>query len=139
MRIPLKVFFTKNIRDWHIALGGALGALSRFGISSISDSEILAVFVCNILGSFVISFAIEFSRGVHERMSKMISVGFCGGISVFASFSHASVKAINDENFQLFFLNLISNFAVCVLLAYIAKKFAKKIHLSRSFNRRARL
>ncbi|MBE6413400.1 MAG: CrcB family protein [Verrucomicrobiaceae bacterium] len=133
-----KIVLSKRISGIAIALGGAFGALLRYIICSIISNNILAIFICNIIGSFVISLAIEYRRNVNRKIGDMISVGFCGGVSVFASFSHDSVKALNEGNFSLFFGNLFANFAICVLVAFLAKIIVENLHNYRNKLRKAR-
>ena len=133
-----KILLSKRISSFAIAIGGAFGALLRYCICSIISNNILAIFICNIIGSFVISFGIEYRKKVNQKIGDMISVGFCGGISVFASFSRDSVRALNDGNFYLFFSNLFANFAICVCVAFLAKIAVENLHKYRDKLRKAR-
>lgn len=133
-----KVLLVRQVSTTAIAIGGALGALLRYCICLLVTNNILAVFICNIIGSFVISLAIEYRKRVNQKIGDMISIGFCGGVSVFASFSHDSVNALKSGNLTLFFGNLFANFIICVAVALLAKIFVENLHTYRARLRKIR-
>lgn len=110
-----------------VAFGGALGALARCGVSLSVDNQILAVFICNICGSFILATAIELRTKIRSELESLVSIGFCGGLSIFASFSRDSVAALRAENFSLFFINLSANFILCVCAVLAAQFLAEKL------------
>ncbi len=111
---------------WCVAFGGGLGALTRYAISSIIENGVLAVLVCNIAGSFLLAFFVELRKRVHPDFDRLVSVGFCGGLSVFASFSRNAVFEISHGRFLLFLLNVFGNFALCLLAILLAEYIAEK-------------
>ena len=127
----LKQFF---ISIWNIKLhaaavaaGGALGALARYGVCSAIANQILAVLVCNICGSFILAAAIELRAKIRREFENLVSVGFCGGLSIFASFSKDSVMALRNADFALFFINLSANFILCVCAIFAAQFAVEKL------------
>ena len=81
-----------------VALGGALGSMSRFGImqlgARLSQQLPLGVLFCNIAGSLVIgmvaAFFIKtnlFSEEVSVYIRTFAVTGFLGGFTTFSSFS----------------------------------------------------
>ena len=103
-----------------IGLGGAVGAVVRFGICDIVADHVLAVIICNIVGSFVLACANILSHKFYPELRSMVAAGFCGGISIFASFSQDSVEMLRSGEFVLFAINVIANFAICLLAVYAA-------------------
>lgn len=91
------------------------------------DNQILAVFICNICGSFILATAIELRTKIRSELESLVSIGFCGGLSIFASFSRDSVAALRAENFSLFFINLSANFILCVCAVLAAQFLAEKL------------
>ena len=134
----VKFLLKRNVHWIAIAVGGAVGALGRFGISSVVSESIYAVFICNIIGTFIISLAIEFRRKIHAELKNMIAIGFCGGISIFATFSKDSVYALQHQNYLLFFGNFIANFVACVALAFLASEIIRNLTFLRLKMRKAR-
>ncbi len=72
-----------------VAAGGALGVLSRYGISRLtlhSEALIWSTVGINIVGSFLLGLLVAehwFSRDLREA----IGVGFLGGFTTFSTFS----------------------------------------------------
>lgn len=95
-----------------VAFGGALGALARCGVSLSVDNQILAVFICNICGSFILATAIELRTKIRSELESLVSIGFCGGLSIFASFSRDSVAALRAENFFPIFYKSFGEFYI---------------------------
>lgn len=123
----LNFIYVRQLHFSAVALGGALGALTRTAICAMFESQIEAVFICNVFGSFLLSGVIELRRHIHPDVENMVSVGFCGGLSIFATFSKDSVQALSDEHYFIFILNLFGNFAVCVLAVFVAHSLATYI------------
>ena len=99
-----KTIFFKDVK-FHaaaVAFGGALGALARCGVSLSVDNQILAVFICNICGSFILATAIELRTKIRSELENLVSIGFCGGLSIFASFSRDSVARFAQRIFPYF-------------------------------------
>ena len=119
MAKTIKILLQKSIG---IAAGGAVGAVLRYAVCAAAASQIAAVAICNIAGSFVFSLAMELRRRRGAQLGNMVSAGFCGGISVFASFSKDSLDALKSGDYALFALNLSANFILCVAAANFAEK-----------------
>lgn len=104
-----------------VALGGAIGASVRVGVCAAVDDGIWAILACNIAGSFLLSAAVELRELLHPDFQKLLAVGFCGGLSVFAGFSRDSVLFLSADSYAPFFLNLLGNFALCVAAVFAAR------------------
>lgn len=76
------------------------------------DNQILAVFICNICGSFILATAIELRTKIRSELESLVSIGFCGGLSIFASFSRESVAALRAENFFTIFYKSFGEFYI---------------------------
>jgi CrcB protein len=77
----------------HVALGGAIGAMLRFGaglfvMRVVSSSFPLGVLLVNILGSFAMGvFAVySFQRGL-QNLNPFVMTGVLGGFTTFSAFS----------------------------------------------------
>lgn len=134
----LNFIYVRQLHLSAVAFGGALGALTRTAICGMFESQIIAVFICNVFGSFLLSVAIELRKHIHPDIENMVSVGFCGGLSIFATFSKDSVQALSDERYFIFFLNLFANFATCVLAVFLAHSIATYLRNHRDYLRRKR-
>ena len=82
----------------YVAAGGALGALSRYGISLLSMRLFpgaatvtgwLGTLLSNVLGAFLIGFLATMAQGAFPDkawLTPLLIVGFCGGFTTFSSF-----------------------------------------------------
>ena len=84
-----------------IALGGALGALLRFAISTVAlavlpEWTVAGTLIANILGSFVIGLVAAWvvRRGVSIEREAFLITGFCGGFTTFSAFSLETVMLV---------------------------------------------
>lgn len=104
-----------------IALAGAIGALSRYGISLaanrfISDSFPFGTLIVNVLGCFLIGYVMHLGLTtdlIPATWRVAITIGFLGGLTTFSSFSYETVRFIEDGAWALAGGNIAAN----VLLA----------------------
>lgn len=89
-----------------IAVGSALGGVSRYWISGVAARLIGETFpwgtlIVNILGSFAIGFFATLTGPdgrvyVGTMARQFVMVGFCGGYTTFSSFSLQTLNLIHD-------------------------------------------
>lgn len=121
MKRFLQLQLPKELHSFAVGLGGAFGALSRAGIDSLVANNILAVLICNLLGTFTLSAAISYRARPLSELENLISIGFCGGFSIFATFSKVSVKLLKSDEYLLFAVNGAANIILCVWAVYLAE------------------
>ncbi|MEQ8791043.1 MAG: CrcB family protein [Pirellulaceae bacterium] len=107
-----------------IALGGAVGAVSRFAIGRglhhvLGDAFPYGTLAVNVLGCFLLGalFGLrthEFSQNVHEG----ITFGFLGALTTFSTFGFETVKYSKDVSWVVGAGNVAAN----VLLGLLAVK-----------------
>ncbi|MGJ8582466.1 MAG: fluoride efflux transporter CrcB [Marinosulfonomonas sp.] len=76
-----------NLTLVHVALGGAVGAMLRYSISS-QVAFPFGTLIVNIVGSFVMGLALVLmvEKGL-DRWVPLVMVGLLGGFTTFSSFS----------------------------------------------------
>ena len=82
------------MRILFIAIAGALGALSRYGISSFVSDQLgekfaLGTLAVNVIGCFLIGFVMHIALStdiISEEMRMAITVGFLGALTTFSTF-----------------------------------------------------
>lgn len=92
-----------------IAIAGALGALSRYGLSTLisnicGDKFAFGTLTANILGCFLIGFVIHISQTtdiISADMKMAVTVGFLGALTTFSTFSLETYKYIEDSQWLL--------------------------------------
>lgn len=118
-----------------IALGGALGALSRFAVGKWVNSFWhvhfpLATLSINVVGSFLMGLAfVVISERVPslEPLRPLIMIGFLGAFTTFSTFSLEIVSLMNQQAW----LSAISYLSLSCLLGILA--LAAGIGLARAF------
>lgn len=74
-----------------VGLGGAIGALLRYGISLIpyGDGFPVLTLITNVLGAIIIGFISGYSSGNHisPYLLLFLKTGVCGGFTTFSTFS----------------------------------------------------
>ena len=119
-----------------IAAGGALGALSRFGVQKLCTFYFdgvfpLATFLVNMAGCLAIGFLIPFLAGkdlsVYQPLQAFLIIGFLGAFTTFSAFGLESWELLQKEQFFSFFLNLslqvIGGLSLVALGIWCATKF----------------
>ena len=110
-----------------IAIGGAAGALSRYGVGQAARRlgvEFPWGTLCvNLVGSFLIGliFGVQMQLSNSDRMQLLTILavtGFLGAFTTFSAFSLESVLLIRREQFVLVAVNILANCAGGVLLAF---------------------
>lgn len=105
-----------------IFIGGGLGSLTRYGIAiwlkSASISFPFATLTVNIIGSFILGFAAAMfwkEAHLHTTLKLAITVGFCGGLTTFSTFSWETFDMIKNGETLLACIYAILSVLVCII------------------------
>lgn len=86
-----------------VALGGALGSVSRYllsvAIQSRAGSFPTATLLINITGSLLLGFLVRYTMetpAVGPDIRLLLTTGFCGGYTTFSTFSYETARLIED-------------------------------------------
>ena len=108
-----------------VGLGGALGAIFRYGISLIplKNHFPILTLITNILGAFIIGMVVGlFTK---ERISPSINLflktGVCGGFTTFSSFSLETLTLLEDGFYALAVVYAMVSIIGCVIGVYLGK------------------
>jgi len=119
-----------------VALGGALGAMSRYWVyNSLAhvvahlDSRFpWATLTVNIVGSFLIGIAFIL---ITERMEMgpywrgLVTVGFLGAFTTFSTFSMDTIGLLEQGQIQAAIFYVLSSVVVCIIAARLGLTLAK--------------
>lgn len=115
-----------------IFIGGGLGSLARFGISSFIMSRHITQFpiatlVSNFLSCCVLGILVGF---FHERLMSsdvlkgMVLIGFCGGFSTFSAFSYETFELIKSGYYMYATANVVVSIAICLFVLFLLIRHA---------------
>ncbi|MGE4313479.1 MAG: fluoride efflux transporter CrcB [Pseudobdellovibrionaceae bacterium] len=119
-----------------IASGGALGALSRHGLSSLiarlseGSAFPLGILICNVLGSFLMGVLIAtlaLKGQASEQMRAFLSVGFLGAFTTFSTFSLETVTLIERGAYTQAGLYIVASVAFSVLFLFAGMALTKGV------------
>lgn len=104
----------------YIGIGGALGAVSRFGVNEVIEnffslSSHYATLLVNIIGCFFIGFLIGLSFPVKDSSYYFFIIGFLGSFTTMSAFTHQTIMMINSN-----LISALSYIIVTIILSVIA-------------------
>ncbi|GAP77178.1 MULTISPECIES: fluoride efflux transporter CrcB [Pseudoalteromonas] len=109
-----------------IAIGGALGACARFGISELALKLLpkgfpFGTLAVNILGSLLMG--ILYGLLDREMLSHphrvTLGVGFLGALTTFSTFSMDTLLLLQQGQWLKVALNVLLNVGMCIFMAWI--------------------
>ena len=104
----------KGIEIAFLAVGGLGGTFLRYGITKsplLLGALPVNVLIVNIIGSFILGAFAVFSQqwNLDEKYALLIAIGFCGGLTTMSSFALDTTNLINDRQYSLMAINIITN------------------------------
>ena len=114
----------------YIGIGGALGAVSRFGVNEVIEnffslSSHYATLLVNIIGCFFIGFYIsETSEVISENIKNFFIIGFLGSFTTFSAFTKESLELYQTFGMTNSFLYILANVLLCLSATYLGYKIS---------------
>jgi fluoride exporter len=113
-----------------IAIGGALGSVSRYWLNGVVSQRFetfpAGTLAVNVIGSFVIGVvgALTIPEG---RMSsegrafatQFVIIGICGGFTTFSSFSLQTLNLMRDREWLYAGGNILLSVALCLIATWL--------------------
>jgi CrcB protein len=108
---------------WYIALGSALGGVSRYLVGGAVQRVAGTVFpagtlLVNITGSFLLGAFIRVALdtpAISPEMRAFLTVGFCGGYTTFSTFSYETVAMLEDGSWGKAALYVVASVGISLL------------------------
>ena len=118
-----------------IALAGSVGALSRYGLSTLvsnvsSDKFAFGTLTVNVLGCFLIGFVMHIAQTtdiISADIKMAVTVGFLGALTTFSTFSMETYKYIEDSQWLLAGANIALNVILGLIATIIGLAAARLI------------
>ena len=124
-----------------IALGGALGSVARYGVSSLAASWVGETFpwgtlIVNVTGSLIIGFFGTLSGPdgrlmVSSDARQFVMVGVCGGYTTFSSFSLQTLNLARDGDVLAAGGNIVGSLVLCLLFVWLGHVAAAALNQTR--------
>lgn len=117
-----------------IALGGAMGALSRYGISNLVTTLLhhrhfpFGTLTVNVLGSLMMGalfVLVVQNEAVRREWESVLTVGFLGAFTTFSTFSLETMVMLNAGRIGAAALYLAGSVTLCVLACGLGMRFAR--------------
>ena len=118
-----------------VALGSGIRGMLRYYISDIVQKNSASLFpfgtlTVNIIGSFIIGlviFYLDSLKIISSEMRLFLTIGLCGGLTTFSTFSYETVKLFQDSEFHLAGANILLNVILTIIAVYLAYILSKLI------------
>ncbi|MDD2401782.1 MAG: fluoride efflux transporter CrcB [Clostridia bacterium] len=116
-----------------VALGGALGALSRYFVSTLVNSKYTSLIpwgtiTVNMLGCFFLGLVFTLSSKtllISPNAKSFLAVGFLGAFTTFSTFSVETLSLLKGGNIGLALLNGGGSILLGLLAAWLGTLSAK--------------
>ena len=103
-----------------VAVAGALGALSRWGITELArrllgDAFPYGTFAANVLGCLLLGLFMGWAQshpGIPKALQTALTVGFLGALTTFSTFSYETVQAFSAGRVWAATINVVASLIV---------------------------
>ena len=118
-----------------VLLGGAIGALSRYGLdvwierNTVSDFP-WATFVVNVSGCLVVGFIIAALVDRHNAPAWLrgaLVIGFCGGFTTFSTFAQETVDLLEAKLTVLAVASVSANVVVGIMAVLAGAGLGRRV------------
>jgi CrcB protein len=118
-----------------VALGGAIGAVSRYGVDRAiearsSSSFPWATLTVNVSGCLLVGFLIAAVVDRHEApawLRAALVVGFCGGYTTFSTFAQETLDLVEGRALALAVANIAVSVALGVTAVFVGTRIGRQV------------
>lgn len=111
-----------------VAIGGALGAVLRFGVG-LAVAFPFGTLAVNIIGSFVIGLVWVLMASKDHAMTSFLMIGVLGGFTTFSSFSLDVMRLVDQSRYGFaggyVIASVVLSIAACALGLMIARSLTQ--------------
>ena len=125
-----------------VAVGGALGSVARFWLSTlvaarVGDSFPWGTLLINVTGSFIIGFFAtltgpegRFAAGAEGRI--FVMTGLCGGFTTFSAFSLQTLNLAREGDWLRASGNIVGSVVICLAAVWLGHLLATLLNPARA-------
>jgi CrcB protein len=118
-----------------VALGGAIGAVSRYGVDRAiearsSSSFPWATLTVNVSGCLLVGFLIAAVVDRHEApawLRAALVFGFCGGYTTFSTFAQETLDLVEGKALALAVANISVSVALGVTAVFVGTRIGRQV------------
>jgi CrcB protein len=121
-----------------IGIGGFIGAISRFLISSYINNNYKLLFfnipvgtlVVNLIGSFLIGILMSYfsqNNTISDNFKLVLITGFLGALTTYSTFAYETFLFLENKNYFLALINILLNNIGTILMVYFGHLLFKII------------
>ena len=116
-----------------VFVGAGIGGVVRYWGSNfvykfLSPTFPYGTLLVNILGSFIIGivmYYLDAKELISQELRIFLTVGFCGGLTTFSTFSYETINFLKEKEFLFAGLNIILNVLITLIALFLAYKLSK--------------
>ena len=112
-----------------VFLGSGIGGVIRYAISlGFAPTQLKfpwATFLANIIAAFLVGLFYALASQKHwmdKNYLLLLTVGLCGGLSTFSTFSIETVKLWQAQQYGMVILYIALSITVCMVFTFVGSK-----------------
>ena len=120
---------------WYIAVGSAIGGVSRYLVGGLTQRVMGGTFpvgtlLINVTGSFLLGLILRYAvetPGVTPELRALLTVGLCGGYTTFSTFSYETVALLEDGDWSRAALYVAASLGFSLAATFLGFAAAREI------------
>jgi CrcB protein len=120
---------------WYVAIGSALGGVSRFVLGAFLQQRAGTTFpvgtvLINITGAFLLAFLMRYAlatTAISPGIRGFLTTGFCGGYTTFSTFTYDALLLAEDGELGRAAAYVLLSVTVALIGAYCGIILAREI------------
>src|SRR6266540_6030478 len=125
---------------WYIAVGSAIGGMSRYVIGGLVQRLLDTTFpagtlLINVTGSFLLGAILRYgveTTTLTPELRAFLTVGFCGGYTTFSTFSYEAVALAEDGQWMHAALYVALSVGLSLVATFVGFVAARELIVIRS-------